>query len=603
MTASVEDVANKFFDYVIVGGGTAGLTLAARLSEDPSKTVLVLEGGGANVQDPNILRPASFGAHFGNEQYCFDYQSIEQAHLSDRKIDLQRGKGLGGSSAINFLCWTKPSVKDIDDFERLGNPGWNWDNYESFIARSEGFVDPPEEIKKKFKLDVDNWKIGRDGPINLSFPGKIEEAELKIQETFLNSGLSLAPKPLSGDPKGVFFIPNTYDPKTHTRSYSTTAFYLPNKDRANLTVLVNAPARRVLTEQAGNGRMSAVGVEFEHANRVYVVNVASEVILSAGSLQSPHILELSGIGRKEILERINVQTKIELPGVGENVQEHMLVGISWELKDDIAWDTLDLLRDPAVAEKHLELHATGEGLYTTGIIGFAFTTLDQYSPEAGNIYQSMKDKIAQMDPKTSPAGLLEQYRIQLERFEPGAGSPGCEFISLPVFLSGPNPPVPGKRYASILVATNHTFSRGTIHSVSEDPAKNPHYDPHYFEQGVDLDIHTEMTKYARKLAEITPFKDMIAKEANPGPEVQTDEQLREWIKSTVLSTWHTAGSCSMLPLEKNGVVDPTLKVYGTNNLRVVDLSVVPLHIGAHPQATVYAIAEQAADIIKGKFTA
>jgi len=148
---------------------------------------------------------------------------------------------------------------------------------------------------------------------------------------------------------------------------------------------------------------------------------------------------------------------------------------------------------------------------------------------------------------------------------------------------------------------NHCFSRGTIHSTSADPRKEPTFDPRYMHEGVDLDVLTEMVKFARDLSQIAPLKDMIVGEVNPGPEVKDEDQLRDWIKKCFGTTWHTAGSCSMLPRASGGVVDPELKVYGTNNVRVVDLSVVPLQFAAHPQATVYAIAEQAADIIKGNF--
>ncbi|KAJ3535059.1 hypothetical protein NM688_g7031 [Phlebia brevispora] len=293
---------------------------------------------------------------------------------------------------------------------------------------------------------------------------------------------------------------------------------------------------------------------------------------------------------------------------------------STEIKEDVKFDTLDLLRDPAVAAKHVELHKQGAGLHTTGIIGFVFATLAQITPKAEELYQSIKDMVSKIDFSNAPPSLKQQYEILLERFDPKTGSPGCEFISFPGFLSFPSkpssaflhippadenaePPEPGKRYITIFAASNHPFSRGTIHSTSADPTKDPDFDPRYFEKNIDLDVLVEMCKFARQIANTSPFKDMVVKELNPGLEVQTDEQWREWIKPSFSTTWHTSSSCSMLPREKEGVVDPSLKVYGTENLRVVDLSVVPLQFAAHPQAVVYGVAEQAADIIKGKFTA
>jgi len=268
------------------------------------------------------------------------------------------------------------------------------------------------------------------------------------------------------------------------------------------------------------------------------------------------------------------------------------------LKDDPELDTFDLLCDPDVEAEHVELHASGMGLFTMGIVGFAFTSFDKVTPNFNAFNAKIKDEITKKMKTCSP-GLQDQYRIQLERLDRGA--PGCEFITYPgFFFSRPNPPAPGKKYFSITVAMNHMFSRGTIHSTSSDPLKEPEYDPHYFEDQADLDIITECIKFGRSLASISPLKDLIVKELNPGPEVQSDKQIQDWVTAMFGTTWHTCGSCSMLPRDKGGVVDPELKVYGTNNLRVVDLSIIPLHFASHSQSTVYAIAERAAEIIQGK---
>ncbi|TFK94202.1 GMC oxidoreductase [Polyporus arcularius HHB13444] len=599
MLATIGDVKDKSFDYIVCGGGTAGLTLAARLSEDPDTTVLVLEAGAANFDDMAILRPASYGSHFGNAAYAWDHNTIKQKLTGDNAHMWARGKGLGGSSGINFLCWIKPPAEDIDDIERLGNPGWNWNNFEKYIQRTEGFVPPTEDFKLRKGLKLDASKMGTEGPLKIAYPATIEDAEQKVEETLINAGLSAAARPMNGQPHGTYFAPLTYDPKTHTRSYAATAFYLPNQDRPNLTVLVNAHVNRVVPASASGPKFVAESVEFKHEDQIYVVRAKKEVVLSTGSvaLKSPQILELSGIGNPNLLRRIGVTTKVDLPGVGTNVQEHMIVGVSFELRDDVKFDTLDLLGDPEVAAKHLELHSTGEGLFTTGIIGFSFANLGEVTPRASEIIKAAEDKIMK-NANSYPPGLLEQYKISLERLKNGVG---CEFISFPGLNSRPNPPEKGKRYISFYVAMNHAFSRGTIHATSKDPSVDPEFDPRYFDEEVDLQVWVEMVKFCRNLRNISPLKEMTTKEHNPGPDVQTDEQIVDWIKQVMSTTWHTASSCSMLPKANGGVVDPQLKVYGTENLRVVDLSVLPLHIAAHPQAAVYAIAEQGADIIKGKF--
>ncbi|KAI0832660.1 GMC oxidoreductase [Trametes gibbosa] len=612
---TIDDVKDKSFDYVVCGGGTAGLTLAARLTEDPKNSVLVLEAGEANIDDMALLRPASYGSHFGRSEYSWGHQTAKQKTTGDSAHMWFRGKGLGGSSGINFLCWTKPPREDIDDFERLGNPGWNWENFEKYLKRTEGFVPPSADLREEMQLKYDTWDLGTEGPLRIAYPGTIDRAELKVHQTFINAGIPEAPKPMNGDPAGCFFAPSTYDPKTHTRSYATTAFYLPNKDRTNLNVLVSAYVNRVLPT-SDQSQFVADSVEFEYKGHVYTVKAKKEVILSAGTLKTPQLLELSGIGNPNILRKLGIPSRVDLPGVGSNVQEHMIVAVSFELRDDVPFETLDLLADPAVLEKHLELHSTGTGIFTTSVTGFTFAKLGQVSKRAPEIFKATEEKIAK-NADSYPPGLLEQYKISLERLKDGVG---CEYITFAGMCSRPNPPVPGKRYISFYVGTNHTFSRGTIHATSKDPAADPEFDPHYLEEEVDVQVWLDMVKFARNLRNISPLKEMTTSELNPGPEVQTDEQIvgrltafkssyvsdvyvAAWMKEVMSTTWHTASSCSMLPKASGGVVDPELKVYGTKKLRVVDLSIVPLHFGAHTQTAVYSIAETAADIIQGRFRA
>lgn len=595
---NIDEIIGRSFDYIIVGGGGCGLPLASRLTEDPSKTVLVLESGPSNLNDPELLRLASHGAHYGKPQYDWDHKTTPQKHLGGRSVTWTRGKGLGGSTAINFMGYTKPPARDIDDWEKLGNPGWNFEAHQKFLTRAERFQPPSSEIQKKMKINPATLKFGTEGFVGIGAPPLFSDAIVDCIETLENAGLPQAPQPYDGDPNGWFWVPTTYDSETLSRSYSATAFYLPNKDRPNLFVLTHAHAHRVLTEPSAKGALTAVGVEFGHGGSVHTARATREVILSAGALKSPQILELSGIGRRDVLEKIGVPVKLELPGVGENVQEHIATVVNWELRDDFAWETFDLLRDPEVFAKNLELLKQGEGLFTMGFYLVAYFALNMVSDKAQEIYQRAKDEIARIDPDSVPASYKELIELQLARLNPETSGPICEVAAVPAFLSGPNPPTPGKRYVGWMCGLNSVLSYGTIHAKSNNPDEDPEFDPHYLERNADAEMLLEIIKWVRSLSSVSPFKEMIAREVNPGPEVQTDEQLLEWIKAWMYSMSHTAGSLSMLPLEKGGVVDPNLKVYGTENLRVVDISVIPLHISAHTQSTAYFIAEKAADIIK-----
>ncbi|GJE91611.1 GMC family oxidoreductase [Phanerochaete sordida] len=587
---------------VTLGGGTAGLTIAARLTEDSATTVCVLEAGDANLNDPAILTPATYMQHFGDKLYDWNHFTTKQKFSGDREMHWARGRGLGGSSAINFMVWTKPPAEEIDDIERLGNPGWNWQNYQKYAQKVERLIEPTPQQKEKFNLPEYENDVSRDGAVAIGFPKTISEADVLAQKALENAGIPKAPRPYGGNPNGTFWTMNTHDPRTPSRSYATTAYYLPNKDRPNMVVFVRALVSRVLTEVGADGNLSAVGAEFIHDEKIYSVNAIKEVILAAGAIKSPQVLELSGIGQRAVLENAGIPVKLDLPTVGENLQEHCIGGFSFELKDGVDLETADPLRQPSKLAEAQELYKRGEGPFTIGMPTFTFVPVEQIAPQPQAIYEKAKAQVERVVKEGAAPGLLEQWKIQLERLEPGKNQagPGCEII----FFSGmfgPIPPEEGKKYVCWSPGTNHNFSRGSIHVTSSDPRKEPDIDAHYFEHQVDLDIFIETSKFARKMAQMPPLKDLIAKEVVPGPEVKTDEQLADFMTKVYSTTWHTCGTCSMLPQDKGGVVDPSLKVYGTNNLRIVDLSILPLHFAGHTQATVYTFAEQAADIIKGVF--
>jgi len=219
------------------------------------------------------------------------------------------------------------------------------------------------------------------------------------------------------------------------------------------------------------------------------------------------------------------------------------------------------------------------------------------SERAKELYDAAKKKVAD-NWSSYPEGLKEQYKIQLERLDNGCAP--CEVILTPGFLTFPNPPVPGKKYFTLLFCLNHPFSRGTIHATSSDPTKNPEFDPHYFEHDLDLQTFVELCKFARKMSKTAPLRELLKEnpEINPGVDVDSDAKLGDFIKNYASTTFHTIGSLSMLPHEKGGVVDSNLKVYGTSNIRVVDLSVVPLQPASHTLSVAYAIGSYGAEIIK-----
>ncbi|KDQ10631.1 hypothetical protein BOTBODRAFT_35960 [Botryobasidium botryosum FD-172 SS1] len=597
-TASIQEVANKTFDYVIIGGGTAGLVVAARLSEDPSVTVCVLEAGSANLDEPAILVPVQYGIHIGNPQFDWAFMTTPQPYANNAPALWPRGKGLGGTSGINFSFYQRPLTFDIDAIKRLGNPDWNWSRFLDYSKKVESFQPPtPEEADLNgYKYNLDSH--GTDGPLLTTFPFKKSETERAFQKALSNLGAETPDDFMNGNICGVWSGLTTMDRETGNRSYSANAYYAPNASRENLKVLTNAPSSRLIFAPAGgeHGEVQADGVVFTHGGEIYTVHARREVILSAGTLKSPQILELSGIGDPSLLRPLGIDVRVDLPGVGANVQDHIYGRVVFEIDSSDKWETYDALQNSDFAREQLALYQSSrEGIHTFGIGTMAYLPLKSINPEAAeSVIASLVAKVAKLE----DSALKEQWTLTLEALK-SDNAPDCEITFIPGAAGSGYVLEAGKKHVTIVGALNHPLSRGAIHITSTNAAEQAAMDSHLFEQDEDLQIMAEILKYCRKIAATDPFKDLVVRELGPGPECVSDEQFREHAKRTTESFAHTAGSCSMLPREKGGVVDSRFKVYGTANVRVVDLSILPLHIMAHPQAFVYAIAEQAADIIKG----
>lgn len=588
MLTSIDEIKGQVFDYIIIGGGTTGLVLASRLSENPSTSVLVLEAGGAHIDDDTLLVPQRRWLFMGKAEYDWNFKTETQHHAKDRIFTWPRGKGLGGSSAINNLLWNKPARQHIEAWGALGNDGWTWEKFQTYSKKSERFVKPDHNTDV---LTFDTKLHGEHGAIVTSFPPVISNLEEDFRKAMEVYNIPTIQDSFSGETRGTSPSLSTLDPSTHHRAYATNMYYQPVAGRTNLKVLVDAYVTDIITTEV-NGLVTATGVTFVQSNNTYTANVAGEVCLTAGAIMSPMILEMSGIGDPAVLERAGIEVKLDLPGVGMNVQEHLYSGVTFELTDHFAGEqevnTFDSLATNPGLQK--ELHACGKGTLNLNTVDIAFVALADISPE-------LDAKVIAALQSEKDAGLSAQYKIQAEHLREKI--PSLEIILAP----GPAKPPPqgwdaSKKHVSLCFATNCPLSRGTIHVTSKNSLA---IDPHVFENRFDLDTMVELVKFCRKLAQTPPLKgegEGRLKEIHPGPECQDDDAIAEWICNNVSTTFHTASSCSMLPKELNGVVDPQLKVWGTHNIRVADLSVIPLHVGSHTQSVAYALAEQAADIIK-----
>ncbi|KAI0709739.1 GMC oxidoreductase [Earliella scabrosa] len=603
--ADVSDVALKTFDFVIIGGGVAGCVLASRLSENPNASVALLEAGDAHFDDPAITTPDGWMKQVYDPKYDWSFRTTPQARAlstttpdgkAEESFYWARGKGLGGSSRMNFLYWTRPQREEIEAIEKLGNPGWTWDRFFEASKRSETFHETPHTNHSAFESLYEANSVGHSGPIPVGFPRTVSGAEVPFQKALDACGVKVIKDGLGGSLTGTFKSASSVDPRSGTRSTAAKGYLIPALDRPNLKVLTNAYVLRIVTS-GGDGAVVATAVEFEHEGKTYKVNVGKEAILSSSTVKSPHILELSGIGGKSILAPLGIPVAVDLPGVGANMQDHLIVtGSIFQMKKDQDFVTSDTLLLPHVKEKLTKLYGEAGGPLWLACSGCTFLPVQTFSDRADELIRALERRISDAAPKTLP-GLQEQLQMQLDMLK-NKDIPDIEIVVFPFNLHPTGGDTP---YVGVFPSIGHPFSRGTIHASSSDPHVQPTIEPNYFDYDVDLELLVDSMKFIRKLAATEAWKAVSEAEILPGANVATDDQLRESIRRNLSTIWHASGTCSMLPKEKGGVVDAHLKVHGTKNIRVIDLSVLPLLTGVHTQAITYGIAEQGADIIKAEY--
>ncbi|KAF3929267.1 hypothetical protein AA313_de0206609 [Arthrobotrys entomopaga] len=586
------------FDYVIAGGGTAGLTLAARLTEDPDITVAVVEAGENRVDDINILAPGLASALYSNPDYDWDFHTVPQTSVNGQIFAHPRGKVLGGSSAINFMFWTHASRKDIDNWGLLGNAGWSWNALKPYFKKSEGYVAPTAQVRNDLQTQyILPAAHGMAGPIQNTFPDFYNELLEAWPRTYANRGLGVNGDPKEGVALGGYTNLLNLDITSHTRSYAATAYYAPNAGRPNLKVFTGSLVKRaVLSNRRGD--TVATGVEFIKDGVTTTLKATREVIISGGTFSSPHILELSGIGNPSILSQYDVPVMVNNPSVGENLQDHVYVPLGFEVVDGIF--TLDSFRNETVFEEALQEYiANKTGPISVGGASSALLSLRQvagsYFPPASALGSS------------SVPGVNAQHALQFQDLHAqavtqeltiGAGiSPLWQNNTAKLFTND----LPTGNFLSILGVLEHPFSRGSVHVTSANPTVYPAIDPKYLSHPLDIELLSKIALHVQTIARSPPLSHFLKGHGTvfqQGYHELTHSNVKAWIKTALQSEFHPIGTCSMLPRNKGGVVDSKFKVYGVKKLRVVDASVFPLLVQANTQSLVYAVAERAADFIK-----
>ncbi|KAF8868345.1 alcohol oxidase [Infundibulicybe gibba] len=613
---TLEEFTSATFDYLIVGGGTAGLTLAARLTEDPRVVVGVIEAGGYDPLVPEINVPGMMGRTIANPLYDWTFFSVPQSRANDRVVLQPRGKGLGGSSMNNFLGMFRPSRDELNALEELGNDGWNWPSLFEYMKKSESTLPSGlnSQDAKKYAADPDSALHGTQGPITKSFPTILTELHALLFDTAEVLGVQRNPETGNGKVVGAMTSFSSVDPRTATRSYAATGYFEPNSSRDNLLVLLNAQVLKIILEPVEGGFHQALGAEFlKDGTTTSVTAVKKDVILSAGTFQTPQLLELSGIGNPEILSKYKIPQIIDLPGVGENLQDHVYIPTIVEV--DAKYETMEVLRDPVELKRHEELYKRQEGLFSSvPAAAFLFLPANAFgSKEEVNAWKS-RIKVEPTTATPAPSrpelrrGLEKQYEFHRKWFV-DENHAQAEILNYNGHHpSVPGVPAPGKRYTSLVCALMHPLSRGTVHITSANPLTPPAIDPNYFANETDLDLLVHITRFALKVYNTPPFGDAFKEFLMPpketlqatGTQVEQDERLREYVRETCAPVYHPIGTAAMLPRADGGVVDSNLQVYGTHNLRVVDVSILPMELSCHTQAMAYVIGEKGADILRAR---
>ncbi|RPA73561.1 alcohol oxidase [Ascobolus immersus RN42] len=578
------------YDYVVVGGGMAGLVVAGRITEKSQKTVLVIEAGplvDGPAEYATLLQPGQWTAAF---QYLwFGINSEPNKGLNNRTDAVLNGKVVGGGSAVNGLNYNKDSAGQYDLWATLtGSSKWGWDKFLPYLKKPEDFHPPTPEYKEELGATYDLSEKGQGGPIDTTYP---PFRYPQTQAYFEALGAMGVPK--TNGSIGRFWIPTALNPTDMTRSYSKIGYHEPASSRPNYHLLPGNQVTKILFDS--NKRVTGVQYASGPGETTYTVKAKKEVVLSAGAVFSPKILLQSGIGEKKKLQSLNIPVVADIPGVGWNFQDHTRFDFKFSFTFNRTNDPLELQRNQTYYNEMQALYLNNQTGPLTLTVGNAGCALDLKSFTNTSTYTSIlasalaTNPIAALPsniPATVKAGYIKQ-RIALLASIKASKIPVASFLSFLDFTPA--------------VVLTKPLSRGFVTVNSASPWDFPIVDYRTHSDPFDMAVVTNGIRYARRILQTPPVVPYNPQEIFPGAEVTDDSSLAEAVRSTALATFgHPFGTCKMGKLQEGAVVDAELKVYGVKGLRVIDASIIPVATGPGPMASVYGIGERGAAFILGE---
>ena len=528
------------FDFIIVGAGSSGCVLANRISANPAYKVLLVEAGG---NDKNILvqMPSALSYPMAMDRFNWGYHSEPEPKLDGRRISCPRGKGLGGTSLINGMVYVRGNPHDFEEWENLGAQGWSYRDCLPYFKRAESWV------------RGGNTYRGGDGPLGVC--GGNDMRLNPLYRAFINAGVD-AGYPETSDYNGEHqegFGPMHMTVRNGVRESTARAYLKPIMHRSNLKVITKALVHRVEFDGA---RASGISVEIGGAIRR--INVKREVILAAGAIASPMLLQRSGVGSDEGLATVGIEQTHRLDGVGENLQDHLEVYFQFHCKQPVSLHSkLDFFSKAIIGARWL-LFRSGLGV--------------------SNHFES----------------------CAFIRSKSGLKSPDIQYHFLPAAMRYDGTPSIKGHGFQVHVGPNKPKSRGRVRIESADPAAPPSILFNYMQDDQDVEAWRQCIRLTREIMQQPAMDSYRGKEIQPGDDVSSDAEIDAWVKENVESAYHPAGTCKMGVAEDQfAVVDKNCCVHGLKNLRVVDASIFPTLPNGNINAPVIMVAEKMADVILG----